>query len=121
MDTVQQWVSLGLSILSLAGVVWALLQSPAKKNADELATHRKATSEELALLDKRLDVAEMQIGTLDTVIKQLPTRDMFHSLDKELTKVAGEIGTITETLDTAKHSLQRIEGFLIASTQQQRA
>lgn len=117
MEFLTIWMPLIASSLASGLAVWNFLQSPAKENAKNLQRLGEAQGELIQDLDGRLDEAERRIDTLDTVIKQLPTRDMFHALDKELTKVAGEIGTITETLDTAKHSLQRIEGFLIASTQ----
>lgn len=128
MEFIKDWVGLGVSGIALATAVWSILQGPARKNEQALKDFRneltaaldgfkKGAGEQIAKLDDRLDKAEANIGKIDTVIGQMPSKDEFHSLDKGLTEVRGKIDTISVTVGSAEHALQRIEGFLINAAQ----
>jgi archaellum component FlaC len=124
MDFLKDWLGLGISMMAFGTAAWSLLQGPARKNEkalDDFKTamttalegFKKGAGEQIAKLDERLNKAEANIGKIDTVIGQMPSKDEFHSLDKGLTEVRGKIDTISVTVGSAEHALQRIEGFLI--------
>lgn len=118
MEFVQQWVGVGLSVLSLAGVVWALLQSPSKKNADDIAVLRKAVGEDFAavrteikFVDDKADAIGGRISTIETTIRQMPDKDGMHRLELGLERMNGEISTLSERLkpiDTLSRRLQEV-------------
>lgn len=128
MDFLKDWLGLGISLMAFGTAAWGVLQGPARKNEKALEDFKAgmsaalegfkaATANQIKALDDRLDQAEANIGNMDTVIENLPNKDAFHALDKGLTEVRGKIDTISVTVGSAEHSLQRIEGFLINAAQ----
>jgi predicted translin family RNA/ssDNA-binding protein len=115
MEFIPAWlVPLG-SALAAGLSIWNFVQSPSKRNADEIGALRASVVEDFKKIGTRLGEAERRIDTIDTIIKQLPDKDSFHALDNGLTEVRGKIDTITQTLKATSSSLERIENFLINS------
>ena len=124
MDFLKDWLGLGISLIAFGTAAWGLLQGPARKNekalddfkagmTTALNDFKKATADQIKALDDRLDAAEANLGKMFTVIENMPDKDAFHVLDKGLTEVRGKIDTISVTVGSAEHALQRIEDFLI--------
>ncbi|SFZ85987.1 hypothetical protein SAMN02983003_3159 [Devosia enhydra] len=113
MEFLREWVGLGIALLSLSGTVWALLQSPAKKNAEDLAELRKAAGTDFKRLDERQDELERRTAKMEGDWKHLPDKESVHRLELAISDMNGTIKSMAASSEATERTARRVEEFLI--------
>jgi len=101
-DALRAWVPLLLSMVSLGGALWSLLQSPAKKNADALAK----TNDKVEAMDRR-------VSTIESEMRHLPDRDATHRLEISIAELNGRLSTLDERLKPVAAISERMQELLL--------
>ena len=87
----QTWVPIGIGLINLCGLVWAILQSSAKSNANAIIK----LSDAMVLLGKelgnRIDGVDKRISTLEDDYRHLPDKESIHRLEVNMTAMAGDM------------------------------
>ncbi len=60
-----------------------------------------------------IDDIRTKVIKLESTVEQLPTKEMVHSIDKEIAVLVGRINTQTETMKPIAASVSRIDNFLL--------
>ena len=113
-EFLRSWVPLAVSIIALGTSGWGILQGPARKNADAIRALADNLGKLIERLDLRMDATEKDVAGLKATVQQLPTATDFHSLDKGIMELRGDLKTMAESQGTTKASLARIENVLIS-------
>lgn len=90
----QTWVPIALGLVNLGGLVWAILQSSAKKNADAIVKLAEALTMLGEKLSVRIDAVERRTSTLEDAYKHLPDKESIHRLEINIEKLTGSMGTM---------------------------
>jgi len=100
--------------------VWNFVQSPSRKNAEQLARLTEAISDlaktaarETKFVDDRVDEMVSRVNALEIVINQLPDRDSLHRLEMSLTTLSGQLNAMNTRLDPIDHLSRRLQEMLL--------
>lgn len=100
--TLSQLAGLAGPVIAVGGVIYTWLTSRATMNSSEIKQ-----------LQERMAKTEVALQTLETTIKQMPSKDMVHELDKRLTEQTGSLGILAESVKSIERTAHRIESFLL--------
>jgi hypothetical protein len=112
----------GIAAALAAGLsIWTFLQSPAKKNAEELAKFiaeifgpfRKAVGEDIKFLDTAIDDTKARVTSMEAIITQLPDKDSIHRLALQLEQMNTKIAGMAATSEATQRTAGRVEQFLL--------
>lgn len=117
MAELQGWVTLIGTMLALGLSAWNFIQAPSKKNGEKIATLERDLMRKIDALDDQLDEAGGKISTLETVVKQMPDREMVHRLEVGMERLSGRLETLNGKLEPVEHLGRRLQEILL----QQRA
>lgn len=97
------WVVALTQLLTFGMTLWNMMSSGSRKNAATLETHGRT----LHSLEERVNAVEHRLG-------EMPRRDDFHALDKEMTELRGAMGVLGERLKPVEATLERLHDVLLA-------
>lgn len=98
----QTWVPIALGCVNLGGWIWAILQSPAKKNADAITKLADAIATNKAMADAMMLGLERRTATLEDAIKHLPDKESIHRLELNVSSMSGDMKALTETIKAVR-------------------
>jgi len=98
----QTWVPIALGLINLCGLVWAILQSSAKKNAEAIDNLAKAMVALGEKLTSRIDLVERRTATLEDAYKHLPDKESMHRLEINIERLGGSLGVITADMKAVR-------------------
>lgn len=96
------WVIALSQLLTFALTVWNLLASGSRANARTLEVH----GETLRHLDSRLNAVEI-------TMREIPNRSDFHSLDKKMTVLEGNMAVLMERVRPIEAISERLQELLL--------
>lgn len=95
--------------LAAALSIWNFVQSPSKKNADEIGGLRK----DLKDVDDKADAIGGRVSTIETTMRDLPSKDGMHQLELGLERMNGELKTLNERLKPIDNLSRRLQEVLL--------
>lgn len=107
------WLALVASGISNIVTIWNFAQSPSRKNAEAIKALADSLSALIDTLDSRLDVAEKDVAELRLTVRQLPTVQEFHSLDRGIMELRGELRAFNERLGPIDNLSRRLQEVLL--------
>jgi hypothetical protein len=101
------WVSLILSIVTLAGMLKTWLSSGEKE-----------IDERLGVAEKTLINHDRRVQTVESELKHLPDKDMVMDLKLAMAELKGTVSTLGETVGSVSRTVHRIDDYLREDTKQ---
>lgn len=118
-------------VTSVATIWWNIFQSPAKKNAGDIeglqtlltnktetlhgaiALLRKEVAAECKLIDDKADAVGGRVGTLETLMQQMPDKDSQHRLEMGLSDLRGDFKEMRADLRPVAAIAERMQELLV--------
>ena len=95
------WIAGLGTLLSVGTAVWTIFSGPSKKNASRLDEH-----------GKRLDDHELRISRVEQSQAALPTASNMHELEIAMTRLQGEIKTMSAVMEGQSAIMMRLESIV---------
>jgi hypothetical protein len=95
------WVSLILSVVTLAGMLKTWLSS----GEEEI-------DERLEVAEKTLINHDRRVQTVESELKHLPDKDMVMDLKLAMAELKGTVSTLGETVGSVSRTVHRIDDYL---------
>ncbi len=92
------WLSLLAAALSVGTVLWNLLNSGSKRNAERLESH-----------SKRLGDHDQRLASLEQAQNSMPTKDDIHSLHLGMAEMRGDLREMRAAMDGSRQIMGRLE------------
>ncbi len=119
-----QWLSLILSIIALASIIYGWFTSGSKKALSEVAKLREDCKEEAEELAKakqthadaivgRFQMVESRLLKIESEMVHLPDREQTHRLEMQLERLTGRMETLDERLKPVAAIGDRLQEFLL--------
>ena len=96
------WVIALSQLLTFGLTIWSMLSSGSRANAKRLEEHA-------AQLGRHSE----RIQTVEQAMRDIPTRDDFHKLDKQMTQLSGSLDVLTERLKPLEAITDRMQELLL--------
>lgn len=121
MDLLKDWLSLGLSLMAAATAIWAIIQTPSKRNEqafdkfrdEEFGGFRKEVEGDLQRTNASLDLLKERMSVTESVIKQLPDKESVHRLELTVSQLSGDLNVIGQKVEGVDRTARRVEEFLL--------
>lgn len=104
--TAAQWVGTATAV---ALGVWANFSKKSDKALDGLTENVKGVQGDLRRLFERVDGVEGRVGKIEVEVEHLPTKDEFHQLHTQLTKLDAKFDSVLYKIDTLVAQYERAE------------
>lgn len=111
-ETISQWVSLILSVITLAGIVYGWFTWGQKTSAADLTAFKDKQSEALGEIEDKLDAHDRRIQNVETELKHLPDKDSVVELKLAMADLKGTVGRLDESLNSVQRTVLRIDDWL---------
>lgn len=111
-ETIAPWISLVLSFITLAGVIYGWFTSGEKQNAKDLTEHREKISDAFEAVGKSIDAHDRRIQAVESELKHLPDKDSVTELKLAMSKLEGTVGLLGESLGSVQRTVLRIDDWL---------
>lgn len=101
-EDARTWLTLIMSGIALAGVIWGWFQARSKDNSEKIEGLVKAVAE--------------QGGELIAIrheIDHMPSQDTVHKLELSIAEMKGDISTIGKSMEGIQRTSIRIENHLL--------
>lgn len=95
------WVLAVTTIFNLASLIWGVFSGPSRKNAQAI----EAMSKEVELLKARMSLMEQELRTI-------PAKEEMHELELAMTRLQGELKTMSETMRGQSEIMKRLEALV---------
>lgn len=92
------WLSFLAVALSVGTVLWNMLNSGAKRNAERLESHAK-----------RLGDHDQRLATLEQTQRSMPTKDDMHALHLGMSEMRGDLREMRAAMDGSRQIMGRLE------------
>ncbi|WDR00735.1 DUF2730 family protein [Devosia sp. J2-20] len=112
----QTWVPIGIGLINLCGLVWAILQSSAKSNADAIVKLSDALAALGDRLVGRIDGVEKRISTLEDDYRHLPDKESIHRLEVNMTAMAGDVKAMGSEMKNVREISVMTRDMLLKDT-----
>lgn len=96
------WAVALTQLLTFGIALWNMLSSGSRKNAATLEAH-----------GRMLHSLEERVSAVEHSLREMPRRDDFHALDKEMTELRGAMGVLGERLKPVEATLDRLHEVLL--------
>lgn len=100
--TVLPWLTAVNVLLTIGGVIYAVLTRGSKDNAKELESLRR-----------RLEIAEREIEATKNELKHLPDTEAVHAMQLAISEIRGSMNVQAEMMGSVARTVQRLEGYLL--------
>lgn len=104
--TAAQWAGTATAI-SLG--VWAAFSKKSEKALEGLEHDVHGVQSDLRRLFERVDGVENRVGKIEVEVEHLPTKDEFHQLHTQITKLDAKFDSVLYKLDTLVAQYERAE------------
>ena len=105
-DQLATLASLLMNLVTLAGVIYAIITAKANSNASKLES-----------LTNALSTVVQRVERLETELNHLPTKDAFHELAKTMSGIQQGFLGFQGSMDTLAKRFDRIEGYMMGKEQ----
>lgn len=92
------WISGLALILSFGGTVWTIFSGPSKKNGERITA-----------LTARLDDHGLRLSAAEQAQRSLPKTSDMHELELAMTRLQGEIKTMSAVMSGQSQIMERLE------------
>ncbi|WP_210332649.1 DUF2730 family protein [Methylosinus sp. H3A] len=108
--TAAQWAGTATAI----GLgVWAAFSKKSDKALEGVERDVHGAQSDLRRLFERVDGVEVRLGKIEVEVEHLPTKDEFHQLHTEITKLDAKFDSVLYKLDTLVSQYERAEARAI--------
>lgn len=111
-DALAPWISLVLSLIALASIVYGWFTSGEKSNATALTKYRETQATVVADIDDKIEAHDRRIQTVETELKHLPDKDSVVELKLAIADLKGTVGRLDESLNSVQRTVLRIDDWL---------
>lgn len=112
MSTAQSWLALALSVIAVGTAIWNFIQSPSKRNSNELSTFKSEINGQVLDLDRTVNKLDRDYEVLKSAISQLPDKETVHRLELSMADMAGTMKAMAVSLEATSNTTKRMETFL---------
>lgn len=95
------WAVALSTVLSLGTTIWTIFSGPARRNAARLDGH-----------GTRIDAHELRLGTIEHTLRVIPAKEELHELELAMTRLQGELATMSETMRGQNEIMRRLEALV---------
>lgn len=108
LDELRNWSGFALNLITLAGLVKLWLNQGEKQLEDKVSTlGTRVEKFETKLVDH-----DRRIQTVEGELKHLPDKDTVNELRVAMTKMAGDVGILSESMGSISRTVHRIDDYL---------
>ena len=109
---------LALSIAALIAVIFlaAIVARRQRPDPGNVMTGRGPlhhVEDRLSAVEKRMDASERHLGNIRAMIGALPSKDVVHRMDLQLTATAGKVEQVDAAVTSVGRAVDRIETYLL--------
>lgn len=105
-------VAVLIAAVFLAGIA-GLVARRAAPSSQPQELQLRHIEDRLSTIEKRQDTTEHHIGNIRQMIGALPTKDVVHRMDLQLTATAGKVEQVSSEVAATGRAVERIEGYLL--------
>lgn len=95
------WIAAIGTILSVATAIWTIFSGPSKKNGERIAA-----------VTLRLDDHGLRLSAVEQAQKSLPKTSDMHELELAMTRLQGEIKTMSAVMTGQSQIMERLEAIV---------
>lgn len=95
------WVAALSTLVSFSSVIWTIFSGPARRNGTRLDQQAA-----------RLDAHELRLGAMEYAISAIPAKEDLHELELAMTRLQGEMKTMSEAMRGQGEIMKRVESLV---------
>lgn len=107
------WVSLIISVITLAGMLKTYFSSGEKELTIRLAKFEEELAERLDTAEASLRSYDRRIQAVESEVNHMPTQESVHKLQVDLTEMKGSIAVMAKSSEVTERTTRRVEEFLL--------